>query len=93
MPKKIKVKKEANKKQIRKEPGHWYMFEEPNKENFEDYGIYTFGGFEASREHQHKYGEPLVMEVVLVFCEHPPGELFRIVVTFVFAKGEEKGEV
>ncbi|CAO1606420.1 hypothetical protein XANCAGTX0491_009919 [Xanthoria calcicola] len=51
MPKKIKSKEEANKKQIRQEPEHWYLFEEPNKENLEDYWGYLFGGFEASRKH------------------------------------------
>ncbi|KAI4265498.1 MAG: hypothetical protein L6R38_009382 [Xanthoria sp. 2 TBL-2021] len=91
--KKIKVKKEDINKKIRDEPKHWYMYEEANKENFEDYWGYLFGGFEASRGHRHKYGEPLVMEVTPVFCEHHPGELVRIVVTFVFAEGEEEGEV
>lgn len=33
------------------------------------------------------------MEIVPVFCEHLPGELFRIVVTSLLAEGEEKGAV
>ena len=56
-------------------------------------GGYLFGGFEASRGHRHRFGEPLAMEVAPIFCEDGSGELARIVVTFVFNKGQDKGEV
>ncbi|KAL8772241.1 MAG: hypothetical protein Q9209_002453 [Squamulea sp. 1 TL-2023] len=90
---KFKVKKKDVEEDLRNEPDHWYMFEEPNKENFEDYWGYLFGGYEASKGHRHKYGESLAMEVAPVFCEHRPGTLTQIVVTFVFADGEEEGKI
>ncbi|KAL8979222.1 MAG: hypothetical protein Q9205_005392 [Flavoplaca limonia] len=90
--KKIEVQKPHGKKAKRKKPKHWYVREDANKENFEDYWGYLFGGFEASRGHRHRFGEPLAMEVTPVFCEDGSGELARIVVTFVFNEGQDKGE-
>ncbi|KAL8668675.1 MAG: hypothetical protein Q9168_006706 [Polycauliona sp. 1 TL-2023] len=86
--KKFRVKRNDIEKDKR---NHWYIQEEANKENLEDYWGYLFGGFEASRGHRQKYGEPLAMEVRPVFCERDPGKLVRIVVTFVFTEGEEEG--
>ncbi|KAL8776695.1 MAG: hypothetical protein Q9213_008172 [Squamulea squamosa] len=91
--KNFKVKRKDIEEDVRNEPDHWYMFEDPNKENFEDYWGYLFGGYEASRGHRHKYGESLAMEVAPVFCEHSLGTLTHIVVTFVFADGEEEGKI
>ncbi|KAL8993059.1 MAG: hypothetical protein Q9169_006627 [Polycauliona sp. 2 TL-2023] len=89
----FKIKKEEIKKDMRDRPEHWYMQEDANKENFEDYWGYLFSGFEASRGHRHKYGEPLAMEVSPVFDEQSPGKLSRIIITFVFTEGEEEGGV
>ena len=91
--KKIEVGNSNGKKAKRHEPKHWYTQEEVSKENFEDYWGYLFGGFEASRGHRHRYGEPLAMEVTPIFCEHESGKLARIVVTFVFTEGQDRGEV
>ncbi|KAL9039587.1 MAG: hypothetical protein Q9180_002438 [Flavoplaca navasiana] len=91
--KKIQVQKPHGKKAKRKEPEHWYVREDANKENFEDYWGYLFGGFEASRGHRHRFGEPLAMEVTPIFCEDGSGELVRIVVSFVFNEGQDKGEL